>query len=233
MQTIAVIGVSLLLVVVLALMVPGRKSEPAAETDNDRYAAEIAVAADRAAVTAARHRAAWEQAQRDVDDAWAAYRDADAAARRIDAACPFPTLSRRRRAGENADRERYLHRAATAACRRHELSIKQLNEALAHRGWNPRLHPIAQEAALHRAMRTHRFAQYQAATARERAAWEAAEIAATALACLRAEARSQVVVTTAEQTWWAEQWDETVPIPAAGVVIGIRSSVDGRHPIAA
>jgi hypothetical protein len=82
-------------------------------------------------------------------------------------------------------------------------------------------------------MRTHRFAQYQAATARERAAWETAEIAATALACLRAEARSQVVATTAEQTWWAEQWDETVPIPADAVVIPIRSSVDGRHPIAA
>ncbi len=29
---------------------------------------------------------------------------------------------------ENADRERYLHRAATAACRRHEISIAQLNE---------------------------------------------------------------------------------------------------------
>jgi hypothetical protein len=199
------------------------------ESDNDtrRYAGEIAVAADRAAATATRHRAEWEESLTQVDAAWAAYEVADRAVRRTAAAAAFPTLSRRRRPGENADRERYLHRAATAACRRHELSIRQLNEVLAHRGWNPRLHPVAQEAALRRAVREHRFAAYRAATTHERQAWETAERAADALRSLRVEAQvaqEQTRAPSIDEQWWAEQWDTTVPI---------RSTVDGRHPIAA
>ena len=57
-------------------------------------------------------------------------------------------MSRRRKPGENADRQRYLHHAAIAACRNREISIAQLNDVLAHRGWNPRLHPVVQEVAL-------------------------------------------------------------------------------------
>ncbi|HEY7273496.1 MAG TPA: hypothetical protein VH502_12250, partial [Actinoplanes sp.] len=137
-----------------------------------------------AAATAAHHRAAWEVAREEVDAAWAAYDDADRAARRTAAASAFRAPARRG-PGENADRERYLHRTATAACRRREISIKQLNEALAHRGWNPRLHPVAQEAALCNAIREHRLAAYRAATAREQEAWHAAEAAAAALSGLR------------------------------------------------
>jgi hypothetical protein len=209
---------------------PGSVSEKDRATENDdarRYAAEIVVAADRAAATAARRRAEWEQSNEDVDAAWAAYEAADLAARRSAAASAFPTLSRRRRPGENADRERYLHRAATAACRRHEISIRQLNEVLAHRGWNPRLHPVAQEAALRRAVRDHRLAAYRTATARERQAWQTAELAAVALRSLRAEAQAaqtQTRVLGTDEQWWAEQWDSTVPI---------RSTVDGRQPVAA
>ena len=106
-----------------------------------------------------------------VDAAWAAFDAADRDARRAAAAAAYPVLRRRRTPGENADRERYLHRTATAACRHREISIGQLNEVLAHRGWNPRRHPVAQEAALRAAVREHRFAAYRAATEQERQAW--------------------------------------------------------------
>ena len=186
--------------------------------DGLRYADEIAVAAQRAAATAARCRAEWEQAQLDVDAAWTAYDEADNAARRAATGSAFPIMRRRRTPGENADRERYLHRAATAACRRRELSIAQLNEVLAHRGWDARKHPVMQEVALRNAVREHRFAGYRAATAREREAWQSAERAATALASLRAEAlvakvRAGQGVRSAGAQWWAEQWATTQPLP--------------------
>lgn len=232
----AAIWMTMLLAVALAttsLLMPRRRGDApptpdpdVSENDDDRYAAEILVATERAAATAERRRAEWALAQDDVDAAWAAYDDADDAARRIAAASAFPLPSRRRRPGENVDRERFLHRAATAACRRHEISIAQLNDVLAHRGWNPRLHPVAQEAALCNAVRAHRFAAYRAAGGRERQAWQAAELAAAALRSLRAEAQVAQVQTTlrTDEQWWAEQWDSTVPI---------RSTVDSRHPIAA
>ncbi|WP_194505962.1 hypothetical protein [Couchioplanes azureus] len=161
----------------------------AADGEADRYADEVARAVVRAAEIAARRRADWERAQEGVDEAWAAFDAADRTARRCTAAAAFPILRQRRTRAEIADRERFLHRSAVAACRRKELSIAQLNEALAHRGgWNPRKHPVAQEAALRSAVREHRFAAYQAATQHERAAWEEAEKAAAALRTLRAEA---------------------------------------------
>jgi hypothetical protein len=253
--TVVVFWMFLLVLVLLGLagfilpsLRPPRVAENDPHADAARYAAEIVVAADRAAATATCRRAEWEDAHRDVDAAWAAYEAADRAARRTAAGSAFPARGRPRRRGEAADRERYLHRAATAACRRHEISIAQLNEALAHRGWDPRLHPVAQEAALHRAVREHRFAAYRAATARERAAWETAELAAAALCSLRAEAQAaqaKAPAPTAGEQWWAEQWDATVPIattaPTVTVPIPIgpaatgpsRSTVDSRHPIAA
>jgi hypothetical protein len=200
---------------------------PAVPDDVTRFAAEVAVAAQRAAATAARRRGEWEIASDAVDDAWAAYEEADRAARRLDAAAAYPMITKSRPRTENADRRRYLHHAATAACRRHEISIAQLNEILAHRGWNPRLHPVVQEAALGHAIRTYRFEAWQQACARERAAWRTADAAADALRHLRAEARAAQVakpVPTSEEAWWTEQWDSTVPI---------RSTVDSRHPIAA
>lgn len=198
-------------------------AEPVAEDlrfdDDVRFAGEVSIAAERAAATAARARARWETAQQELNAAWAAFEEADAAVRRIRAAAAFPLLSRTRQPGENADRERYLHRAATVACRQREISIAQLNEILAHRGWNPRLHPVAQEAALHHAIRAHRFAGYQQAQRRERLAWQNAEIAAEALRALRAEAAAALTRTAVEQPaagefWWAEPWT-TGELPAA------------------
>jgi hypothetical protein len=235
----AIWSVMLLAVGALAIILirPGRSPEKAAavsDSDDERFAAEMAVAADRAAVTARRRRAEWEDAQEAVGAAWAAYEEADGAARRTAAACAFPTPARRRRPGENIDRERYLHSAATAACRRHEISIRQLNEALAHRGWNPRLHPVVQEAALRNATREHRLTAWRQAVAFERRAWTTAEAAADALRSLRDEALDACVRVGADplpegEVWWTEQGSATQPLP----VIPRQSSVDQRHPIAA
>jgi hypothetical protein len=232
----AAIWITMLLAVAVAtalLARPGRHAATPADAvadDAGRYADEVAVAADRAAATAARRRAAWEAAREEVDAAWAAYEEADRAARRTAAASAFPAPRRRHRPGENAERERYLHRAATAACRRGEISIKQLNEVLAHRGWNPRLHPVAQEAALRDAVRAHRLAAYRTATAREQEAWHATEVAAAALSSLRDEALAARLRTgrPAGVAWWADELATTQPLPTAVV-----STVDGRHPIAA
>ena len=229
--------ITMLLAVAVAAAVlvgPSRLAATLAESTTDdaaRYADEVAVAAERAAATASRQRAAWEEAREEVDAAWAAYEEADRDARRTAAASAFPVLTRRRRPGENAERERYLHRAAVAACRRREISIKQLNEALAHRGWNPRLHPVAQEAVLRNAIREHRLAVYRRATAREHEAWCAAEAAAAALSSLRAEAVAARLGTgqAAGAPWWAEQWATTQPLPT----VVVPSTVDGHHPIAA
>jgi hypothetical protein len=227
----AAIWITMLAVVIVAaatVTLPGRlatigeaarkPAEPEPGDDGRRYAGEIAVAAERAATTADRHRADWEQTLAGVDAAWAAYEEADAAARRVAAASAFPLQRRRRRVGERADRERYLHRAATAACRRREISIGQLNDALAHRGWDARRHQVAQEVALCNAVREHRLAGYRAATEREQQAWRTAERSAEALRSLREEAmvakvRAGQPARSAGAQWWSEQWTTTQPLP--------------------
>jgi hypothetical protein len=198
-----------------ALSFGGRSGSVA---DDLRFADEVTVAAEHAAETASRARAGWEAAQQQLDEAWAAFEAADAAARRTWAATSFPQMSRRRKLGENADRERYLHHAATVACRQRELSIAQLNDVYAHRGWNPRLHPVAQEALLRNAIRENKFDDYQEAQRRERRAWQQAEIASEALRTLRAEAAAAFGRSAAEQPvagefWWADQWT-TGELPA-------------------
>ena len=57
------------------------------------------------------------RAQEQVDATWAAFDAADSDARRSAAAAAFPILKQRRTRAELADRERNLHRTATAACR--------------------------------------------------------------------------------------------------------------------
>ena len=198
----------------------GPAADPGPAEDDLRYAGEVAVAADRSAAIARRRRTEWAAAQDDVDRAWTAYDEADRIARRAAAAAAYPVMRRRRAAGENAERERYLHRAATAACRRREISIGQLNEVLAHRGWNPRLHPAAQESALRAATRDHRYASYLTAVERERQAWDTAERAAVNLAGLRAEALAAALRVTrsgraADADRWVGQWTSAEPVRAA------------------
>jgi hypothetical protein len=190
-----------------------------ADLDDRRYAEEVVVAAGRAAATAARRRDEWAAAQQRLEVAWIGYDRADRAARQAAAAAAYPLLSRRRKPGDNVDRERWLHHAATAACRQRDISIAQLNDVYAHRGWNPRLHPVVQETALRQAIREHHLECYDRAQEQERAAWRAAETAAESLRSLRAEAltaitRTGLVQPAGDVAWWAEQWT-TAELPAA------------------
>lgn len=233
MLAVAVVGAA-------ALSVPGRQRSAAdpdtptrrgadarGATDDpgwaDRYADEVTVAADRAAATARRRREEWELAQQAVQEAWATFDAAERTARRSAAAAALPVAATEPTPAELADRERYLHRAATAACRRRELTMHELNDILAHRGgWDPTLHPVLQEVALRRAVRERCRAAYVEAEARERQAWHTAEVAASALGSLREEACAARLRVgqerTAGQLWWAEQWapepSTTQPLPA-------------------
>ncbi|MEU4216976.1 hypothetical protein [Actinoplanes sp. NPDC026623] len=194
-----------------ALAVTRRRARTTGRPVADLYADQVAVAAEQAAAIARLRRADWLRTQEEVDAAWAAFDAADRDARSSVAAAAFPILRQRRTRAELADRERNLHRRATAACRRRELSIAQLNEVLAHRGgWNPRRHPVAQEAALRAAVREHRFAAYQAATARERRAWQDAERAAAAVRSLRAEALA-VQARAGRAVHHAQRWTPAAP----------------------
>ncbi|ROT32439.1 hypothetical protein [Micromonospora sp. HM5-17] len=167
-----------------------------------RYAEEVAVAAERSAVTAQRRRDEWLKAQEEAEAAWQAYEAADAAARRVEAAAVLPEPRTPRTPAEYADRERYLHRAAMAACCRKELSVLQLSDALAHRnGWDPRRHPVEQEIVLRRAARDTLFAAHRAAAERERMAWRDAEIAAEAARSLRQEAFTAAVRAEEFRRW--------------------------------
>ncbi|WBB69899.1 hypothetical protein [Micromonospora sp. WMMD812] len=157
--------------------------------DLSRYAEEVAVAAAGAAQTARRRRADWLAAQTDAERAWAAYDAAESAARRFAGAAALPTPRTPRTPAEYAARERYLHRAATAAHWRGDLTLRQLGDVFGHRnGWDARRHPVEQEVLLARMLRDGRRADYRAAAERERAAWRAAELAAEAARSLAAEA---------------------------------------------
>ncbi|MEE6257403.1 hypothetical protein [Plantactinospora sonchi] len=187
-----------------------------------RYAEEVTVAAERSAVTAQRRRDEWLTAQEEAESAWQAYEAADVAARRVAAAAVLPEPRTPRTPAEYADRERYLHRAAMAACTRKELSVLQLSDALAHRnGWDPRRHPVEQEIVLRRTVRDSLFAAHRAATERERAAWRDAEVAAEAARSLREEA----FAATAK----AEEFRRWLPSsPSAGSTDGTAGGANGR-----
>ena len=80
-----------------------------------RYSGEVAVAADRAAVTVRRRRAQWLAAQEESEAAWQAFDAADVAARRMAGAAVLPAPHTPQTPAEYVDRERYLHHAAMAA----------------------------------------------------------------------------------------------------------------------
>lgn len=178
----------------IARQQPVEDEETTAEAaEAARYAEEIAVAAHRAAVTAQRRREQWHAAQLDVERAWDAYRSAEAAVTRAGQAAAFAAPATSRTPAQYAEREQFLHRSATSACRRGDLSIEQLSDVLAGRaGWNPRLHPVEQELCLARAAAAHRLAAYRQASAAERAAWHTADVAAAALRALRQEAATAI-----------------------------------------
>lgn len=196
-------------------MAPPPGPEPGTPDPSDliRYAEEVAVAAAGAAQTARRRRADWLDAQERVAAAWQAYDEAEAAARRFAGAAALPTPRTPRTPSEYADRERWLHRAAMAAYWRGDLSVRQLSDVFAHRnGWNPRLHPVEQEAVVYRVVRDLRRAEYRAVAERERVAWQEAEVAATAAGSLAAEAYA-----AAEQVRAANRPAARAPRRVAGV----------------
>ncbi len=169
----------------------GPAEDPAATVAADlrRYAGEVAVAASGAAQNARRRRDAWQTAQAELDRAWAAYDEAESAARRLAGVAALPAPRTPRTPIEYAARERWLHHAAMAAHWRGDLSARQLCDVLAHRaGWDPRRHPAEQEVVLARVVRDGRLAAYRAAAERERDAWRAAELAADAARALSTEA---------------------------------------------
>lgn len=175
------------------LPTPAPTDPPAGDTpghvDLTRYAEEVAVAADRAATNSRRCREQWVVERDRAEAAWSAYQAADDAARRLAAAAALPAPRTPRTPAEYADRERYLHRAAMAAYWRAELPVDALLDVLDHRnGWDPRRHPVEQEAILRRVVRDRLFAAHRVTAAREQAAWRAAEAAAEAAARLRREA---------------------------------------------
>lgn len=165
---------------------PVRRAEEAT-----RCAEEITLAAERAAVTAERRRAEWLAGNQAVEAAWEAFNDADREVRRVVAAAAFPLPATGGSPGEYAERERNLHRIVERAYRRGELSAEQRTRALAHHdGFDPTLHPCQQEIALRRAVLAHRVRQYLAASATEREASRAADLAAAAQRSLHEEAEA-------------------------------------------
>ncbi|WP_432050519.1 hypothetical protein [Verrucosispora sp. NA02020] len=169
----------------------GPADDPAeAETaDLRRYAGEVAVAAAGAAQNAARRRDAWRTTQTALDRAWARFDEAESRARRLAGTTALPAPRTPRTASEYAARERWLHHAAMVAHWRGDLSARQLTDVLARRaGWDPRLHPAAQEVVLARVVRDNHRATYRAAAERERAAWRETERATEAARVLSAEA---------------------------------------------
>lgn len=194
----------------------GRKAMEA--HDLARYAEEVAVAAKRAAASAERRRAQWLAVQDESEAAWAAFDAAEASARRLAGAAVFPTPRTPRTAVEYADRERFLHRAAMAACAHRELPALELPQILSHRGgWDPRRHPVEQEVVLRRAVRDLQMIAYRDAAARERRAWEAAQRAADASAALRREA-----AVAAERARQARRWLVPGDVAPAGAAPAAR-----------
>ncbi|MER7891492.1 hypothetical protein ABTX15_16865 [Micromonospora sp. NPDC094482] len=170
--------------------VPTERELAAADAaDLRRYADEVTVAAAGAAQTARRRRADWLAAQAEAERAWTAYDEAETAARRFAGAGAFGSPRTPHTPAEYAARERHLHRSATAAHWRGELTLRQLGDVLAHRdGWDPRRHPVEQEVLLARVIRDGKLAEHRAAAQRERSAWRDAELAAESARTLAAEA---------------------------------------------
>jgi hypothetical protein len=162
--------------------------------DRRRYAQEVAVAAERAARAAQQCQREWQGTRNAKEAAWRAFEAADRAARQAMRAAAFPLPESPLTAEDAASRERYLHRAATAAYRRGELGLEQLTAALMHRGgWDPHRHPGEQEVILRRLARTRLLETYQAVSEVERTAWQQSDAAAEAWYRLSREALAAAV----------------------------------------
>ncbi|MFF5233941.1 hypothetical protein [Dactylosporangium sp. NPDC000521] len=151
-----------------------------------RYSDELAVAASRTSVMAARRREEWEAAQRTQEAAWRAYEESEKAVRRLERAQAFPLTE-----DDPATRRQHMVRMVNAAHQRGELSAAHLADALMHRnGWDPTEHPFAQQLRMRRIIRDRLFRAYQQASALEREAAAAADLAESSKRSLDDEAFS-------------------------------------------
>ncbi|MFY1574143.1 hypothetical protein ACN26Z_04550 [Verrucosispora sp. WMMD703] len=207
---------------------PSRSDHAEQRRDQERWAEEVTIAAERADATARHRRDEWLTAQDEAEQAWQAYEAAEADVRRLSDAAGMPLPQTARTPAEYADRERWLHRAALDAYWRRELSVEQLSDVFAHRGWDPRLHPVEQELMLRRAVRDHLLARQRAAREREQATWRAAELAAAAARSLREEAAAALLPAATER-------ESLLPLttPAAAEQTREIPAVVGRAPVAA
>ncbi|NUT38198.1 MAG: hypothetical protein HOV79_34545 [Hamadaea sp.] len=183
-------------------------------TESTRYAGEIAVAADRAAIREARQREAWHRAQAELQTAEAAFDQADATWRRLALASEYPDPEGS--FSDDESRARYLRRLLTEACIRGDLSPLVLSDALAGRdGWSAVASPAEQELRLSKVVREARRAVHRRAADRERAAWQAYVGAADQARALRAEAHA-----AQERAQSALALIATVRVPAARAATG-------------
>lgn len=181
--------------------------------DRTRYAEEVSVAAQRTAANAEHRRQSWLAALAAVDRSYRALEAAESKVRTLAEAAALPTPRTPSTPAEYAQREKYLHRAAMAACARGDLSIYQLSDALANRnGWDPRLHPANQELVLRRAIREHVARRHAEVIAREYETWQAYESAAAAAQSLRHEALMAAWRAQRMHTWLRSAPDSAVEV---------------------
>ncbi|MEU4244868.1 hypothetical protein [Actinoplanes sp. NPDC026619] len=165
-------------------LVRQREQEEAA-----RYAQEVQVAADRARLGAQRWQELSQESEPEVDAAWRAWLEADARLRTGVAAAAWGRSWSVRTCEEYAARDRFLHRAVTAAVSRGELPVEAVTDAEAGRGgWDARLHPVEQELMIARASVAHLRVRYEEAVSAQRTAWHDADLARRNADALQREA---------------------------------------------
>lgn len=144
-------------------------------------AGDLAVVARRAEEVAQRRHADWTAAGDAADAAWWLFHAADEAAKRALSAAQYGSTQEDAGPDSVAARRRLLHRLATDAHRRGQLSARQLADVRAGRdGWEPGRPLVDLEVQLRVAIRDHFWQAYQKAAAEERIAWEAVEAASRA-----------------------------------------------------
>jgi hypothetical protein len=167
----------------------GRRQLAEVAAESARLADEVRVAADRAASNADRWQQLWQQSTDELGAAWQAWLDADARLRTGLVAAGWGTPWSVPTCAEYASRERFLHRAVTAAADRGELPADAIADAQAGRnGWDARLHPVEQELVIARTSAAWLRHCYETAVAAERAAWHDADLARRTSDSLRHEA---------------------------------------------
>jgi hypothetical protein len=192
--------------------------------DLERYAGELAVAAQHSIVTAERRRAEWTTAHRMSEAVWRAYERASLAAASAVAATAFRLPhSPEHTQTEVPPGEHYLRRAAAAAHRRGELSGREYAAVLLHsEGWDPEQNPADLETRLRCVASRRLLEAYLTAAEFERAAWRDATIAAAARDSLRTEAGiATLQVASARHALTSPVRVPAVPEASAGVPLNL------------